>query len=120
MGTFRDTWIRLWKDFGKGIVIMVAVLALIGGIWAFDTRYVIRELFEIAQASDVTAREAIQVQFMQSGALDRLFYWQRMLMDLKVRREQNPNDKCTQEGIIEAQKHIDVIQEELKELQMLK
>ena len=108
------------KDFWKGIVVVGAVIALIGGIWAFDTRYVIRELFEIAQASDVKAREAIQVQFMKSGALDRLFYWQRMLMDLKVRREQNPNDKCVQEGIEEAQRQISTIQAELKDLQNLK
>lgn len=111
---------KFLKDFWKGIVIVGAILAMIGGIWAFDTRYVIRELFEIAQASDVKAREAIQLQFMKSGALDRLFYWQRMLMDLKVRREQNPNDKCTQEGIIEAQKQINTIQMELKELRRLK
>ena len=108
------------KDFWKGIVVVGAVIALIGGIWAFDTRYVIRELFIIAQASDVEAREAIQVQFMRSGALDRLFYWQRMLMDLKVRREQNPNDKCVQEGIEEAQRQINTIQAELKDLQNLK
>ena len=111
---------KFLKDFWKGIVIAVGVLALIGGIWAFDTRYVIRELFELAQASDVKAREAIQVQFMKSGALDRLFYWQRMLMDLKVRREQNPNDRCVQEGIEDAQKQINTIQEELKDLQKLK
>lgn len=111
---------KFLKDFWKGIIIVVGVLALIGGIWAFDTRYVIRELFDIAQASDVKAREAIQVQFMKSGALDRLFYWQRMLMDLKVRREQNPNDKCTQEGITEAQRQINMIQEEIKDLQNLK
>jgi len=111
---------KFLKDFWKGIVVVGAVLALIGGIWAFDTRYVIRELFDIAQASDVKARQSIQVQFMESGALDRLFYWQRMLMDLKVRREQNPNDKCTQEGIVDAQKQINTIQEELKKLQKLK
>ena len=111
---------KFLKDFWKGIVVTGAVIALIGGIWAFDTRYVIRELFEIAQASDVKAREAIQVQFMKSGALDRLFYWQRMLMDLKVRREQNPNDKCVQEGIEETQRQINTIQEELKDLQKLK
>jgi len=57
---------------------------------------------------------------MESGALDRLFYWQRMLMDLKIRREQNPNDKCIQEGIEETQKQIDAIQVELKDLQKLK
>jgi len=111
---------KFLKDFWKGIVIVIGILALIGGIWAFDSRYVIRELFEIAQASDVKAREAIQVQFMESGALDRLFYWQRMLMDLKIRREQNPNDKCIQEGIEETQKQIDAIQVELKDLQKLK
>jgi len=111
---------KFLKDFWKGIVVVGAIIALIGGIWAIDARYVIRELFEIAQASDVKAREAIQVQFMKSGALDRLFYWQRMLMDLKVRREQNPNDKCTQEGIEEAQSQINTIQVELKDLQKLK
>ena len=111
---------KFLKDFWKGIVIVIGILALIGGIWAFDSRYVIRELFEMAQASDVKAREAIQVQFMESGALDRLFYWQRMLMDLKIRREQNPNDKCIQEGIEETQKQIDAIQVELKDLQKLK
>ena len=111
---------RFLRDFWKGIVVVGAVIALIGGIWAFDTRYVIRELFEIAQASDVKAREAIQVQFMKSGALDRLFYWQRILMDLKVRREQNPNDRNIQEGIINTQGQINAIQVELKEIQKLK
>ena len=111
---------KFLKDFWKGIVIVIGILALIGGIWAFDSRYVIRELFEIAQASDVKAREAIQVQFMKSGALDRLFYWQRVLMDLKVRREQNPNDKHIQEGIVNAQSQINAIQVELKEIQKLK
>ena len=111
---------KFLKDFWKGIVIVIGVLALIGGIWAFDTRYVIRELFEIAQASDLKAREVIQVQFMKSGALDRLFYWQRILMDLKIRREQASNDKYIQEGIEDAQKQINTIQEELKDLQKLK
>jgi len=111
---------KFLKDFWKGIVVVAGILGLIGGIWAFDTRYVIRELFDIAQASDVKAREDIQIQFMRSGALDKLFYWQRMLMDLKVRREQNPTDKCTQEGIEETQKQINMIQEELKALQKLK
>ena len=112
----KDIGKHLWK-----VILCVGIIVtLLVGIWAIDTRYVIRELFEIAQASDVKAREAIQVQFMKSGALDRLFYWQRMLMDLKVRREQNPNDVCVQEGIIEAQKQIDAIQAELKDLQNLK
>jgi len=110
----------LWKNFWKGIVVVAGILGLVGGIWAFDSRYVVREFFDIAQASDVKARQEIQLQFMKSGALDKLFYWQRMLMDLKVRREQNPNDKCIQEGIEDSQKQINTIQEELKTLQKLK
>ena len=116
MVTLKDIWKQIWK----GVVVVGAILVLIGGIWTFDTRYVIRELFELAQASDLKAREMIQVHFMKSGALDRLFYWQRILMDLKVRREQISNDVCIQEGIEEAQRQINTIQEELKALQNLK
>ena len=111
---------KFLKDFWKGIVVVGAVLALIGGIWAFDTRYVIRELFDIAQASDVKARQEIQVQFMESRALDRLFYWQKMLLDLKVRRERDPYNRSVQEGIVDAQKEIDKTQEELKSLKKLR
>ena len=112
----KDIGKHLWK-----VILCVGIIVtLLVGIWAIDTRYVIRELFEIAQASDVKAREAIQVQFMKSGALDRLFYWQRVLLDLKVRREQNPSDRNIQEGINEAQRQINAIQVELKEIQKLK
>ena len=111
---------KFLKDFWKGIVVTGGVIAIIGGIWAFDDRHVVREIFDIAQAADAKARQEIQLQFMKSGALDKLFYWQRMLMDLKVRREQNPNDKCIQENIEDSQKQIDAIQEELKTLQNLK
>lgn len=119
MEIFKDL-----KDIGKHlwkVILCVGVIvALLGGIWAIGDKYVTRELFEIAQASDVKAREAIQVQFMKSGALDRLFYWQRILMDLKVRREKNPSDRSIQEGIENAQRQINAIQEELKEIQKLK
>jgi len=37
---------KFLKDFWKGIVIVIGILALIGGIWAFDSRYVLENFLK--------------------------------------------------------------------------
>ncbi|MFH1623605.1 MAG: hypothetical protein ABID54_00425 [Pseudomonadota bacterium] len=98
---------------------MIIVLALLAGIWAVDAHFVTKEYHELCMDKTTKAIQGIQKQTQIQRTYDKLYYWQKMEMEIRLMLAKYPDDPGLLEKLNKTLLEIGKAEAELKRLQSI-
>ena len=94
------------------------VLGLFVSVWAVDAHFVTKEYHKLCMKQTSQAIQGIQKQIAIQRVYDKLYYWQKMEMEIHSLLLKHPGDRNLQAKLKKVLKEIEKAEEELKRLQV--
>ena len=104
---------NLVKKVLGGIAI---VLGLFTGVWAVDAHFVTKEYHKLCMQQVNQTIQGIQKQTAIQSVYDKLYYWQKMEMEISALLLKYPGNQNLQAKLRKVLKEIEKAEEELKRL----